>query len=164
MRIIALLILALIVVGGCTQLDVYSDYDHDADFTRYQTYRWLERDKAEGIVPLYDKRIRTRVDEQLAAKGMRKIEDGDVDVIVSYEAVMQERVQMRTADYFWPGYQPELERYQQGTLIIDLVDPSANQVIWRGIANGVFDENPQKASEQLNKAIEKIIKRYPPKQ
>jgi hypothetical protein len=163
MKRMLLVLSAAVICTGCSQMSVYEDYDRDADFAAYQTYRWIERDKADGVIPLYDKRIRTRVDQELAVKGFREVDDGEVDLIVSYEAVMQERIQVRTADYYWPGYYPEVDRYQQGTLIIDLVDPSLNQLVWRGIATGVFDENPQKADEQLAKAITKILKRYPPK-
>ena len=162
MRVIALIFL-LMVATGCSQMDIYDDYDHDADFTRYQTYRWLERDKSEGVAPLYDKRIRTWVDEHLADKGYRKVTDGDVDLVVSYDAALKERIQMRSEMVYWPGWQPEPDRFQQGTLVIDFADPSINQLVWRGMASGVFDEDPKKVSDQLNKAVDKILKRYPPK-
>jgi len=147
---------------GCSSLKVYNDYDDSMNFAHYRTYRWLPRDEAAGVIPLYDKRIRTAVDHELANKGFEEVENGPVDLIVSYEALLNERIQVRARDYYWHGYYPEIDRYQEGTLVIDLVDYTRNQLVWRAWASGVFDEDPRKANEQINEAVYKIFKRYPP--
>ena len=50
--------------------------------------------------------------------------------------------------------------YERGTLIIDIWDAKKKQAIWRGSAEAVIKQNPQKAAKQIDKSIDKMVKRY----
>jgi hypothetical protein len=52
-----------------------------------------------------------------------------------------------------------------GTLAIDLVDAQKKEVAWRGLGTKEIDTNakPGKREQNINKAVEKIFKQYPPK-
>ncbi len=54
-----------------------------------------------------------------------------------------------------------LRTYKEGTLILDFVDPETMQLIWRGWATFAFDD-PDKAARYVNKAVKKILKKFPP--
>ncbi len=52
-----------------------------------------------------------------------------------------------------------------GTLVLDMYDPSAKQLVWTGRATKTVDpsKNPEKNQKNLDKAMAKLLKNYPPK-
>ena len=52
--------------------------------------------------------------------------------------------------------------YTEGTLVIDLRDPTTKSLVWRGIA--VEDKSdPMKLQGRLDAMVKKAIEKYPPK-
>jgi hypothetical protein len=53
-----------------------------------------------------------------------------------------------------------------GTVGLDFCDAGAKQLIWRGSASKTLDENakPEKRRKNLDKAMAKLLKNYPPPQ
>ena len=49
----------------------------------------------------------------------------------------------------------------EGTLIVNLYDAKARQLVWRGIAQGTLSNNGNKNQNLVHKAIEKMFKQYP---
>ena len=51
-----------------------------------------------------------------------------------------------------------------GTLLIDLYDPATKQLVWRGDGTKTIDikKNPDKNYRNLQKAVAKLLKNYPP--
>ena len=52
--------------------------------------------------------------------------------------------------------------YTIGTLV-DLFATSTKQLIWRGVSTETLSEKPEKDTQKLNKAVEKMFKDFPPK-
>jgi hypothetical protein len=49
-----------------------------------------------------------------------------------------------------------------GTLIVDIYDVKAKQLVWRGVAQGTLNEkNSQKNMQLVDKAVAKMFKKYP---
>jgi hypothetical protein len=48
-----------------------------------------------------------------------------------------------------------------GTLIVNLYDAKAKQLVWRGIAQGTLSNSGDKNQNLVHKAIEKMFKKYP---
>ena len=53
-----------------------------------------------------------------------------------------------------------------GTLVLDMYDPSTKTLVWTGRATKTIDpsSNQQKNQKNLDKAMQKLLKNYPPKQ
>ena len=53
-----------------------------------------------------------------------------------------------------------------GTLVVAMADPETKSVIWRGVASKDLDQSasPEKRDKNLNKAVAKMLEKYPPKQ
>jgi hypothetical protein len=53
----------------------------------------------------------------------------------------------------------------EGTLIIDIASASKKALVWRGVGVKELDTGakPDKRDKNINKAVEKILKNYPPK-
>jgi uncharacterized protein DUF4136 len=59
------------VLGAAFAQQVKTDFDHQANFSQYKTYSWQEVKPANS---LWDARIKTAVDAQLAGKGWTQVE------------------------------------------------------------------------------------------
>ena len=59
---------------------------------------------------------------------------------------------------------PQMINYEQGTLVVDIVDARSNKVIWRGWAQdnveGVID-NQDWMERQLDEAVTRMLERFP---
>ncbi len=164
---ILLAVASLVVVAGCSTMAVNSDYDREADFGKYRSYQWLARSGNTPVSPLTDKRIRTAVDGEMAAKGYRKSDDGKPDLWIAYKAFVRNRVDVSTYTYgYWGpdrgGAYVDVDRYKEGTLVLDVVDPEKSQLVWRGWARGVVGRRSDPEA-RIKEAVHKIMERFPPK-
>ena len=139
----------------------------------------LPRDGASGDLPafaandqLIGEDIKRAVDEQLAQKGLTRVESGG-DLQVAYHAVVREEKGVDVNGTAWGGrgygwwdgsVQGQTSTVPVGTLIIDLYDPSLNRLVWRGDASKTIDlkKDPNKNYRNLQKAMAKLLKNYPP--
>jgi hypothetical protein len=53
------------------------------------------------------------------------------------------------------------QQSREGTLIVNLYDAKAKQLVWRGIATGTLSDNGDKNQNLVHKAVEKMFKKYP---
>ena len=66
----------------------------------------------------------------------------------------------------WMGgmAQAETSTIAVGKLVIDMYDPARKQLVWRGDATKTLDpkRDPDKSYKNLQKAMAKLFKNYPP--
>ena len=71
--------------------DVRFDYDRSANFSFYKTYQWVDYKEVPIGDQLLDRDIKRAVDEQLAGKGLRRVESGG-NLVAGYQtAITQEK-------------------------------------------------------------------------
>ncbi|HSA91579.1 MAG TPA: DUF4136 domain-containing protein [Terriglobales bacterium] len=167
-RTIAVL-MTLLLAGAAFGQQTSVDYDHKADFSRYKTYAWAQGHPVQD--PFNHQRIVTAIDAQLAAKGWKRIEPGQKpDAIVLYRAAAAERKQ---ANVWGTGYGPawrlgggsarvDVDTIQVGQLVVDIMDAASRKLIWRGRASDTLSDKPEKNEKKINKAAEKLFKKFPP--
>jgi hypothetical protein len=122
---------------------------------------------------LIDQEIKRAIDEQLAQKGLKKVEK-DGDVLVAYHAGLHQETAI---NLFGSGFreggfngwahgsiQGQTSTIPIGTLLVDLYDPAKKQLIWRGDATKSIElkKDPDKNYKNLQKAMAKLFKNYPP--
>jgi hypothetical protein len=100
--IILLAVIAFGLLAGCSSYSVVSDYDSDAPFASYKTYKWaIDPANAQGNLllknQLMGRRVKSAVDEVLKSKGMTPVTSGDADVIVASHLTTQEERVLTTA-------------------------------------------------------------------
>lgn len=166
LRIIAFVILA--VFTGCSSIDVSTDFKADNDFTGYKTFAWMKED-APGKEYAYegplDEQIRSAVDTQLESSGLTRA-DGPADVLVVYHAGGEQQVEAADWGYggWWGRGGGEENTYHKGTLIVDLIDAATRKLVWRGTATKALSGEPSPGTQKdtIDKAVEKMFKKYPP--
>jgi hypothetical protein len=164
----------LLFVAVCAYgQQVHYNYDRSANFAAYKTYQWV--DIPGGAVPdqLIDQAIKQVVDEQLAQKGLTKVEK-DPDLYIGYRAgvVLEKSISIqRSGGPHFGGPWGFDSAYGQtstipvGLLLVDIYDPGKKQLVWRGDASKTIDlkKDPDKNYKALQKAMTKLFKNYPPK-
>jgi hypothetical protein len=125
---------------------------------------------------LLDQDIRRAVDAQLAEKGLAKVDKGG-DLLVGYQANIHEEKSINlsgTGSYGWWGGGPwggglssvqgQTSTIPIGTLVVGLYDSAKKQLIWRGDASKTVNlkKDPNKNYANLQKAMVKLFKNYPP--
>ena len=176
----ALVPLALLLLAGCTPFTVKYDYDSHAPFAAFKSFDWYAasgkaKGKAAGVNdPIMDRRVRNAVERELTAKGLKQEQAGEPDLLVTYYPVYRNHAVVTTTGYGGWGYRPygfgvgtgftEVRHYQDGSIVLELVDNKAKQLIWRAVAEGALSglEDPQEADEQVGKAVKEMMNRFPP--
>lgn len=178
--VVALAASPFLWASGCSSISVKQDYDREADFSALKTYDWMQTPPAAtGDVKaalernsLLDKRVRSGVDAQLSAKGYQK-ETAGPDFYVIYHTGIEDKVNVTDWGYGYAGYgrygmgavhSVDVYEYQEGTLIVDVIDAKTKQLIWRGFATGTVDPDAdaEKREKKLNEAITKMMAQFPP--
>jgi Domain of unknown function (DUF4136) len=124
---------------------------------------------------LINQDIRRAIDEQLAQKGLVKV-DKNADVIVAYHAAIRQEQSVFLSGSGWGGrgmggkwdgsVQGQTSSVPVGTIVVDLYDTTQNQLVWRGDATKTIDlkKDPDKNYRSLQKAMARLFKNYPPQQ
>lgn len=108
---IGITLLMVTVMGACSGLQVYQDYDPSADFAQYRTFAWApDPPRGGGHVlidsPLMDRRIRTAIETTLKSRGHRQAESDRPDFFVTYQLVVKTQIEVNTIGpaIGWGGY------------------------------------------------------------
>jgi hypothetical protein len=175
-----LLVVALLAaLQGCTTLTVRTDFDPGADFSGLRSFAWLEPPEFPGVHPFQDntllrKRVREAVIRKLASKGFEEVPQEQADLLVTYHVTIDERTRYYSypvgVDYAY-GYRGHLigvgypggysESFQEGTLIVDVIEPAGMQLRWRGWSSGGVPTRDREKS-RIELTVEKILDEFPP--
>jgi len=156
--------LLLVALGSPLTLAQEVEFDHEVDFASYRTYGWKEGSPARR--PSVQDVITNTVNRELQAKGLRRV-DEDPDLwVVTYILVdrhtledLSDPVQFE----FWTGVTSvDAYQLQAGSLLIDLVDPGSERVVWRCLTSGTVKGAAKKMEKRLSKMIGKMLRGYPP--
>lgn len=150
--------------------DVHYNFMPGTDFSKYHTYKWVSIEGASHPNQIMDAEIKQAVDTQLASKGLTKTDSEKADLYVGYQIAVDQERQWNawgTGRGFGGGMgSATSSTISIGTLVLDMYDPGTKQLVWTGNATKTIDpsSNQEKNMKSLNKAMEKLLKNYPPKQ
>jgi len=175
MKAIKLLpLLFLFVLGACSSVRVYSDFDKNVDFSQFKTYAFQKSgiDRVQ-VSELDKKRILRAIDAELSKKGMTKSDTPDI--LVNILTKEREKLDVNQFNAGWGygwgyGWNPYLwggntfvTSSTEGTLYIDLIDAKKKELVWEGQGVGYLTENRARKEEQINEFVSKILAQFPPK-
>lgn len=163
-------IATIFVVTASLAQQVKTDYDHGSKFGQYKTYSW---EKVQTRDPLLVDRIKDAVNGALTAKGWTKVDSGGDVCIVAMEITRNQQTLNTFYDGFGGGWRwrgsggfgdatTTTETYQVGTLVVDLFDAKAKNLIWRGSSSDTLSNNADKNTKNLDKGVQKMFAHFPP--
>lgn len=182
MKRVFLLPLILLLAGAPTAFaqDVRYNYDNQANFSAFKTYRWVTIKGSPQLQDLPDRQVKAAVDAELAKKGLMKSESENADLYIGYQAAVTQEKEFTSFDTGWgagPGWYGRgwygagggmttgtTSTIYVGQLALDMYSPGPKTLVWRGVASKTLDAKakPEKQQKNLAKAVEKMLKNYPP--
>ena len=85
--------------------DVRYNYDRQADFSKFKTYKWVDIKDADHTNQLVEKQIRDTVEAELAKKGLQKTDSDSADLYIAYQTALGTEKQFTSYNTGW-GYGP----------------------------------------------------------
>lgn len=160
--------------------DVSYNFDPNADFSKYKTYRWMEHPKSLDIDDITKQQLKIGFESALATKGLTLGNSDSADLTIVYQLAVNREKEMTTIDTGggW-GYGPAwrggwygggmatttTNTIDIGTIVLDMYETSSKHLVWRGAASKTVDAKakPEKREKNIAKAANKMLKNYPPK-
>ena len=168
-----LLLIALLVIAsvGCSSVETKVDYDRAASFSSYKTFAF--KDVRTPDSPIALRRVQAAIDRTLSSRGLAKA-DGTPDLWVVLHTRTHRQTQVTSYSsgwgwgWRWRGPYWNTARVEQipiGTLMVDLIDTKAKELVWRGSASRILsaDETPKDRDEKVQEAVNKLFDGFPPK-
>jgi uncharacterized protein DUF4136 len=185
---VALAGLTLAGAADAQKVEIKTNQAPNTDFKVFKTYAWLPpvpvvKNVApdavtnptlseEALMPA----LVAAVDRELAARGFTKAPAESADLHVAYFAALSVGFnQSYLGEHYgyitgWASPIPiglapttNVNVYEKGTVLVDLVDRAANKAIWRGTAltRIAQEHSVDKRIERINDAVKRMFEKYP---
>ena len=165
----AFLMFGVVLAASCRAQDVAFNFMPGTDFSKYHTYKWVSIEGGAHPNQIMDQEIKQAIDSQLASRGMTKTDSDKADLYIGYQVAVDQEKQWNawgTGRGFGGGMASATSStISNGTLVLDMYDPGTKQLVWTGRATKTLDpgSNQEKNMKNLDKAMAKLLKNYPPK-
>lgn len=113
--------------------------------------------------------LRERISRAFQDRGYT-IDDRNPDFGVAFYATAREKLDVTTWDYGYPfdprwgRYGPPMQtvlQYTEGSVIIDVVKSGTGELLWRGVGKAELEGGAGENLQQLVKAAEAIVGKFP---
>ena len=164
---------ALALAGTALAQDVTVDFDRTANFGAIKTFA-LKLETPWGN-PIGEKRLTEEITQALVGKGWAVAPEATADAQVLLHGASRTKHSLNTfysgmGGYGWRGWgaggmgtaTTTASEYTEGTLVVDIYQAKAKQLMWRGVAQGELKDTPEKREKQLQKVSDKLFKDFPP--
>ncbi len=176
-----LAVLSVVLLSACATVKVTTDYDHSKNFADMKTYALYDNIPNNTVSQLNANRVMTAVRNALDAKGYVAA-TSNPDFMVNINAVVQDKKEVTANTDFDGGpyayggfYRPyaywggpvsattsfNVEDYKEGSLIIDMVDPSTRKLFWEGVGDSEIDGQISDPDQKIADAVTKILASFP---
>ncbi len=157
--------LSALTLAACqTVPQVSTNLDPLVDFQNYTTYRWIDVAQPADVNRLNYDRIHAAIDAQLAAKGYRQVDKGDLAIAF----IVGSSAKLRITDFgTYGGYYgdyllwgPSVDYHTEQTLSINAYDVATQRPVWRAVTAQRADELGMSA-DALNVAVASAMMSFP---
>ncbi|HUN61100.1 MAG TPA: DUF4136 domain-containing protein [Candidatus Sulfotelmatobacter sp.] len=155
-----------------TNQDVSVNFDHQAQFAKFKTYKWVPVEGAQHLDDLTADQLVGTLNVALEKKGLKRSEDKP-DLYIAYQIASGNEKKLSQFDLgasYGSGTGASgtggasTTVVHSGLLVLDLYDVTTKKLIWRGVVSNAFaaDAKPDKKQKQMDAAVDKLLKGYPP--
>lgn len=162
-----------------------TDVQHTKDFSiqNYKTFDFVTVDAGgDAISPLDGptyranvNHIKSSITKNMESRGLQRV-TSNPSLVVNIGVVVAEEIQTRETNfanpadrtaymgqrnYHWEAGEVEVGKYRNGTLIIHLVDPASNTLMWKGSAESVVPNKPKEVPQLIDEAVKKLFEKLP---
>lgn len=184
-RLAAVALVALIMPGCATSMNVSSHAARDVDFARYRTYDWGPADALPAgdarfnNNPFFQDHVQGEIERQLAAKGLLRSTSSKPDLLIHYHASVNPRLEAngvnqsldvngmdRPYRYCYDDCWDTVRHREVGTIVLDVVDARTKQMVWRGWAQDSVEsmvDSQDKMRQKIHLAVTRMMEKFPPR-
>ena len=167
-----LLVMLTLLLSACVAIGptIHSNATPQVNLNQYKSFGFFDKlDTDQRYESLLSQYLKASTKEEMLRRGFKFTQDSP-DLLINFrqdvvdkQALKQFPVTHQGGYYSsggrlyydtWVGFEPYLEKYQQGILTIDIVDRQQNKMIWQGAA---VEEVSQEKLATLDSAIPKIV-------
>lgn len=169
------LLLALTFLIGCVSPTIY-DYEQAAleEMSAYKTFQIDSREARSDyqnvvLSPIVDRRIERAIERELAAKGF-EVDHANPDFRVTFNTTTKTKTKVdsygpppfrRFPYYGYGGHQIDIDEYEEGTFLVNIIDSKSKQLVWRGAyVKRLGWSAPNEA--EVQKIVSSILEGFPP--
>ncbi len=169
------IVLVSILAACASKPEIRADADPSANFPAYKTFGFFDRlsiDKP-GYSTMVATRLKDATRRELQRRGYQEAE-ANPQLLVNFNTNIENRTEVQSSGGFygyrsgmygaWSTYPSHVytTHYQQGTLVVDLVDAVKRQLIWQGVAQARLTESMLKEPTQtIDSVVSDIFEKYP---
>lgn len=166
---------AALAAAGCATLIVSSHVERGITFTDYVTYDWGPPDNLPvgdprlDNNPFFNDHLQGAIEKGLAARGYERVDTGvEPQLLLHYHASVNQRVDVYKADhpygYCYGDCEARIVEFEEGTLVLDIVDARTKKVIWRGWAQDAMDgviNNQDRLDRKVDESVVRMMQMLP---
>ena len=163
---------------GMSQLLVSYNKASEVDFKKYKTFQVYGLNVT--TIPEFEPRkeglnfLITEINGQMVARGYKKV-NANPDLILNIGVVVSAEQKTRQTDirdaprymgernYHWESEEIVVQNYNEGTVILDVVESENNKLIWQAVSKGMISGSKDKNNIGITKAVKKMFNKYPVK-
>lgn len=144
-------------------------FEEDLDVSRYSTFAWdEERDTEIGDPrlednPFFEERLHQAVERELSRRGMRHDESSPA-LLVHHHLSVEDHVMVSEA-VDESGYTTEeVYQYEEGTILVHLMDAETEENIWLGWAQSNIEPalgRPERMREWVDDLVARMFEEWP---
>jgi len=184
LRLLVLLGLTVLFFTACSSgLQVRSDFDPGADFSRFQTFTFFDPMGIEGGYnsPVFGEHFRAAIGNEMRQRGYRQSDSSNLIINVTIRADDQIKMRSYTAPYMSGGYysrpggayygsslgvgvsvSQRATKVTEASVFIDLVDVQKERVVWQGVAVlDATDKVARQLRDAIYTAVNAVFQQYP---
>jgi hypothetical protein len=180
-RLKVLFLLLLAVLSGCASSGptISAAQSPGIDFSQFESFNYLPRlgtDRSNGARTMLSNRLIEAMNHEMSTRGLRLSDTPDL--VVDFNFHSRQGVQVRQTPNMgttmsrshwgrpysvWGGYSTTVRQYEEGTLLIDIIDLQNASLIGEGAAQGrsISDLN-NLDQEEINALVADVMARLMP--
>jgi hypothetical protein len=172
----------VLVLSACFGIPVSQDFEQGFDFSGLKTFAWdVNEDDQWGVAgsnELVDRRIRSAIESTLTSRQFNQADAAKADFLVLYNVVVDQHVRSNNVSggvsigrstrgrhgSIGISTGSQIRTYEQGTLLINVIDVASDKLVWRGISSQALPDlsDPQRLTDRVNETVAAILKQFPP--
>ena len=175
-------ICGFLIISACSGIPVRQDFEQGFDFSSLKTFAWdANEDDQWGVAgsnELVDRRIRSAIENTLTSRQFSRVDVSKADFLLLYNVMVDQRVRSsnvsggvaigrsRRGRHGSIGISTgsQIRTYEQGTLLIDVIDVASDKLVWRGSSSQALPDlsDPQRLTDHINATVAAILEQFPP--
>lgn len=176
------IVLTIILLQACSGIPVSQDFEQGFDFAGLKTFAWDANVENQwglaGSNELVDRRIRGAIENSFTARQFSQVDSVKADFLVLYNVVVDQRISSSNVSggvsvgrstrgrhgSIGISTGSQIRTYEQGTLLIDVVDTASDKLVWRGVSSQALPDlsDPQRLTDHINATVVAILEQFPP--